>query len=85
MCTVAKKMSRKEFRSAVIGVLQDEEWHSAEAITAQVKMIHGTVPKRSRRVLELNRMELDELVEGRMMHGERPAKLFRLYLAPQYP
>lgn len=82
---MAKKMSRNEFRSAVIGVLQDEEWHSAEAITAQVKMIHGTVPKRSRRVLELNRMELDELVEGRMMHGERPAKLFRLYLAPQYP
>lgn len=82
---MAKKMSRKEFRSAVIGVLQDEEWHSAEAITAQVKMIHGTVPKRSRRVLEFKHMELDELVEGRMMHGERPAKLFRLYLAPQHP
>lgn len=82
---MAEKMSRKEFRTAVIEVLQDGEWHSTEAIAAQVKMIHGTVPKRSRRVLEFNSMELDELVESRMVHGERPAKLFRLYLAPQFP
>ena len=78
--TVAKKMSRKEFRNAVMEVLQDGEWHSAEAITAEVEMLYGPAPKRSRRVLELNRMELEELVESRMTHGEKPAKLFKLYL-----